>query len=221
MALTVKYLKSHLDDIVVSQPAWKKSSVFANSRVVLDGKPLKIKLQGSLLMPPTEQEAPWGEVLIKMGCLFNEDDLSPLEHVHEKLFSHEEEFKGTPVHNEGAIFFKLKKNKNDFGFETNVHGFKPNKLTSDKIVKGMNISLEVTIGSWFKKDSQQFGLVYTINKITFGPEKAKPVKRKKVEIDDDCDITIESSNESIEEFGQKKKRHMSRQDERILKQMNN
>lgn len=219
MAATVKSLKNRLDDIEVSGPKFTSKSVFSQARVTLDGKPLRMKLQGHLFMLPQKQEHDEYGVRYSMGCEFNEDDLTVLECVFDKIKDHvDDDFCGKEVHNEGAIFFKLPTNKaqSEFDFENNL-GLKPMKLQNEKMERQMLVTIDLIVNGWYKSDSKQFGVSYKFKKVHFGAEK-KVVKRKRVD-DEDIEIKDESSTESVEEFG--KKRYMSKKDQKIIKELNN
>lgn len=220
MAASVKYIKNRLDEIEVAGPRFTAKSVFSQARVTFDGKPLRMKLQGHMFMLPQKQEHDQYGIRYSIGCEFNEDDLVVLESVYDKLKDNvDDDFSGKEVHNEGAVFFKLPTNKaqSEFDFDNNL-GLKPMKLNNDKLERQMLVTFDLIVSGWYKSDSKQFGLSYKFKKIHFGAEK-KSVKRRKLD-DEEIEIKDESSTESIEEFG-RKKYHMSKKDQKIVRELNN
>lgn len=187
---TIKTLKNNLSSIEVSAPKFTSKSDFAQSRVTLDGKALKVKLVGEIFMLPSKNEHEDYGTSFKMGCEFDEGDMIVFETVLDKMLEEvDASFKVKPSHEEGKIFFKLPTNKNmsEFTFDSNVP-IKPGKLGHDKLDQHMPFYIELIVGGWYLKklemgEERKFGLKFTIKKIHFGEEK-KIVKKRKVEEDE-------------------------------------
>lgn len=190
---TIKTLKHQLESINVTAPRYTGKSEFAQCRVTLDGKPLKVKLTGTLFMLPAKNEHEEYGTTFKMGVEFDEGDMIVFDTVLEKMMEvvDDESYVVKPGHEDGNIFFKLPTNKSlsEFTFESNVP-IKPGKLGSDKLDQFMPVTVELILSGWYMKkkdeDVKKYGLTFKIRKVCFGNEKvrAPPVKKRKTEEDE-------------------------------------
>ena len=190
---TIKTLKHQLESINVTGPRYTGKSEFAQCRVTLDGKPLKVKLTGTLFMLPAKNEHDDYGTSFKMGVEFDEGDMIVFDTILEKMMEvvDDESYSVKPGHDDGNIFFKLPTNKalSEFTFESNV-AIKPGKLGSDKLDQFMPVTIDLIVSGWYLKkrdeDVKKYGLTYKIRKVCFGNEKVKTpaVKRRKTEEDE-------------------------------------
>lgn len=190
---TIKTLKHQLESINVTGPRYTGKSEFAQCRVTLDGKPLKIKLTGTLFMLPAKNEHDDYGTSFKMGVEFDEGDMIVFDTILEKMMEvvDDDSYSVKPGHDDGNIFFKLPTNKalSEFTFESNVP-IKPGKLGSEKLDQFMPVHIDLIVSGWYlkKKDSDEkkFGLTYKIRKVCFGSEKVRApvVKKRKTEEDE-------------------------------------
>jgi len=187
----VKTIKHQLDSINVTAPKYTGKSEFSQCRVTLDGKPLKLKLSGTLFMLPTKNEHEEYGTSFKVGVEFDEGDMIVFETILDKMQEviGDDSYECKPSHTDGSIFFKLGTNKSlsEFSFESNVP-IKPGKLHNDKLEQHMQITLDLLVSGWYLKKKgvdgeKKFGLTYKIRKIIFGAEK-RPSKKRKAEDDE-------------------------------------
>lgn len=182
----VKTIKHQLDSINVTAPKYTGKSEFSQCRVTLDGKPLKLKLTGTIFMLPAKNEHEEYGTSFKIGVEFDEGDMIVFETILDKMLEvvNDESYECKPSHTDGSIFFKLGTNKalSEFSFESNVP-IKPGKLQNEKLEQHMQITMDLLVSGWYLKKKgvdgeKKFGLTYKIRKINFGGEKVRSKKRK-------------------------------------------
>lgn len=188
--IATKTLKQNLDSIDVTGPRFTAKSEFSQCRVTVDGKPLKLKLNGTVFMLPSKNEHDDYGTSFKMGVECDSTDMVIFENIMEKMYDEldDDEYDPKQPHDDGSIFFKLPTNKalSEFTFESNVP-IKPGKLSNDRLEQFMPVTLDLLVSGWYlrKKDEdsngkhvKKFGVTYKVRKITFGGEKARSKKRK-------------------------------------------
>lgn len=174
-------------------------------------------------MLPQKQEHEEYGTSYKMGVEFNPEDMDVLERVIELMCAeiNDDEFDVKLPHDDGSIFFKLGTNKSmsEFTFESNV-SLKPSKLNTDKLEQFSAITLDLLVSGWFMNNDgvKKYGLTLKVQKVWFGGEKVKSVKRKKpVDEEDVDDIDIDSPGSELLTPEKKKMPMMTKADKKILK----
>jgi hypothetical protein len=118
----------------------------------------------------------------KFGVKFEEDSLFKLEQAVLALgHNAEHDWTAKNPHDDGTIFFKLKTDKEDTKFTTEINvPIKPAKLKNDKISTDMDVTIDVGIGGWYQKSAKKYGLTLKLKKVTFGTAEPKTSRRKRV-----------------------------------------
>lgn len=163
----------------VSLKTSKPRGDFSSTTIKLDGRPLVVKLTGELFYEPTRSEHKEYGVSIKFGVKFEEADCLLFDQLLDLMDADiAGEWTRKESHEDGSMFLKLKFNaeQTEFkGLTCNVP-IKPLKLASDKIERGMDVTVELAVGGWLLHSDEKYGLSFTVKSLYFGKESKK--KRK-------------------------------------------
>lgn len=195
-----------LNSITIKPPKFNKDSTFAQASIKTNGKAIKVKLSGDLIMVPRYDKSEYGSTY-KFGVRFDDEYCTLFDTLLGKMSALVgEEYDQKEAHGDGAIFFKLKTNpdQNKFMTRSNVL-ITPQKYTSEKIEKGDDVTVEFQVGGWYMQDNdkeeKKYGLSFTVKEIWWGGEpvttKRAPPKRKAestVAESDDDEVRIFESN---------------------------
>lgn len=211
----LKTIRDKIDKLKMTTPKFIGKSKYGNSKISLDGHPLKVKITGNLFMLPVEKTHELYGTTYSMGVEFAEEDMDVFDKLIVMMFSRigDTDFEIKVPHNGGTIFFKLKTNESgeNFEHESNVV-ISPDQLNHENIERNIDVTVELLISGWYMKSggTKKLGLNLKVQKIWFGGEKTKGKKRK---IEDD-DIEILSPTVMPDE--KKKVNFMTKVDRKII-----
>lgn len=220
-------IKKAIDQINVTEPKFfldkktKEMRKFSVCKISAGNEPISIKISGDLFMLPYRNENEVYGIKYNFGVGFKLTDCALFTKILDKMavFCPEEEnWERKEVHNEnGGVFLNLKPTPNSTGFDcSNNLGLKPTKLEHDKLVKNMEVQVEMSLNGWYLNDGEikKYGITPKIKNVHFGPQD----KRKKRKIDDENEIVLEDSPEPEDEI--EKFKHTSA-NKKLLAELNN
>ncbi len=156
-----------------SVPKYKGESDFANVNIKdEDHSPLRVSVCGVLIMEPRLMPHDDYGDSYKFGVRFDEDELFKLDQALLAVGHHAPEWTEKPAHEDGTIFFKLATDKTNSKFTADISPkISPRKIENDKISTDMDVTVEFSVGGWYKRDIEKFGLTLKVKKVVFGTPK--------------------------------------------------
>lgn len=180
--------KINLEQLSAAKPIFSQKNGFAEGTVLVGKKPLAVKLVGTVFMLPRRSENKTYGIQYSMGVKFNVADMIVFDTLLNKMGQLAGDgFQVKYAHDKGKIFLKLKVNEDGtkFNFVSNIP-IDPRNLSSLKVEKGSEVSLEIGVDGWYLKaeDKKSFGIKLEINKIFFGQEPKPRNKKRKTSEDE-------------------------------------
>lgn len=196
---SINTLKKNIAQLMVTAPKYGKGD-FGSTSVKIDGKPVNVKLTGTLIYKPSEQKSKEYGQKYSIGINFDPVECELFDKIllalRDQVSNTKEHWDPKLPHDDGTMFLKLSTDKNltKFNAACNI-GITPMDLEDDTIDVGMDVTVEMIVGGWFLKNDEcnKYGLSFKTTKVTFGTvekPKARSHKRKPVSHDGSDDEVI-------------------------------